>query len=146
MPIPERLAARLADTFTLGLKTLGAHWNVRGPMFAELHRLFGKQYDEIFAATDDIAERLRAHRMFAPASYASFSALSIVRDREAPDLDAMTTIEELLRDHELVSASWRDMVPEAEAANDQATIDLIAKRSAAHDKAAWMLRATLGQT
>jgi starvation-inducible DNA-binding protein len=44
--IADSLAALLADTSVLYLKTLGYHWNVAGPMFHPLHLMFEEQYVE----------------------------------------------------------------------------------------------------
>ena len=54
------LAAILADTYLLLVKTQGYHWNVVGPLFVSLHRLTEEQYQNLFEAVDDLAERIRA--------------------------------------------------------------------------------------
>ena len=48
----------LASNFTLYLKTQYAHWNVTGMFFTQLHELFGNQYQELWEATDSIAENM----------------------------------------------------------------------------------------
>jgi len=58
--IADGLSRLLADTFTLYLKTHNFHWNVTGPMFQTLHTMFMEQYNELWLATDPIAERIRA--------------------------------------------------------------------------------------
>ena len=45
--------------FALYLKTKNFHWHVSGPHFRDYHLLFDEQADQIFAITDDIAERVR---------------------------------------------------------------------------------------
>ena len=54
------LSRVLADTYTLYLKTHNFHWNVKGPMFQTLHVMFMEQYNELWIALDEIAERIRA--------------------------------------------------------------------------------------
>src|SRR6202162_6295424 len=49
----------LADTFALYLKTKNFHWHVSGPHFRDYHLLLDEQGDQIFAMTDDVAERVR---------------------------------------------------------------------------------------
>src|SRR6184192_2678795 len=49
----------LADLFALYLKTKNFHWHVSGPHFRDYHLLLDEQADQIFAATDPIAERAR---------------------------------------------------------------------------------------
>src|SRR5689334_24014478 len=53
------LAALLADVFALYLKTKNFHWHMSGPHFRDYHLLLDEQAAEIFATTDDIAERAR---------------------------------------------------------------------------------------
>ena len=52
------LAALLADMFALYLKTKNFHWHVSGPHFRDYHLLLDEQAAEIFATTDEIAERV----------------------------------------------------------------------------------------
>src|SRR5437588_12706268 len=53
------LTTLLADFFALYVKTKNFHWHVSGPHFRDYHLLLDEQADQIFAATDDIAERVR---------------------------------------------------------------------------------------
>ena len=57
--ITGALNALLADVFALYLKTKNFHWHVSGPHFRDYHLLLDEQADQIFAITDDIAERVR---------------------------------------------------------------------------------------
>src|SRR5579871_911513 len=49
----------LADVFALYLKTKNFHWHMSGPHFRDYHLLLDEQSDQIYAMTDDIAERAR---------------------------------------------------------------------------------------
>jgi starvation-inducible DNA-binding protein len=80
--IAEGLKHLLADTYTLYLKTHNFHWNVTGPQFNTLHLMFEKQYNEIWLALDEIAERIRALGFFVPASYQSFAKLSSIKEAD----------------------------------------------------------------
>src|SRR6266581_7831806 len=57
--ITAELNVLLADVFALYLKTKNFHWHVSGPHFRDYHLLLDEQGDQIFAMTDDIAERVR---------------------------------------------------------------------------------------
>ena len=57
--ITGALTALLADVFALYLKTKNFHWHISGPHFRDYHLLLDEQADQIFAMTDDIAERVR---------------------------------------------------------------------------------------
>src|SRR3954463_14129150 len=78
--IAQVLSRFLADTYTLYLKTHNFHWNVTGPMFQTLHLMFETQYNELWLATDAIAERIRSLGHNAPGTYAEFSKLSSVKE------------------------------------------------------------------
>ena len=141
--IAAGLVKLLADTYSLYHKTHGYHWNVRGPNFAALHTLMEGQYQEIWAATDTIAERIRAVGELAPQGYAAFANLTGIKDGD-PEKPWEEMIAELKADNETVIATARAAFPAAEQAGDQATADLLTQRLLAHEKHAWMLRATLG--
>jgi starvation-inducible DNA-binding protein len=57
--ICEELRKLLADVFTLYLKTKNFHWHMTGRHFRDYHLLLDEQSDQIFAMTDDVAERAR---------------------------------------------------------------------------------------
>ena len=137
------LTKLLADTYALYLKTHGYHWNVRGPNFAELHQLFSEQYTEMWQALDEVAERIRSLGEFAPQGYGAFANLTGIKDGD-PEKPSPGMVEELMRDHEVLVATARGVLEEAEDDDDVVTIDLMTRRLAAHEKHAWMLRATLG--
>jgi starvation-inducible DNA-binding protein len=133
----------LADSYALYLKTHGYHWNVRGPNFQALHVLLEGQYTEEWAALDTLAERIRALGELAPQGYAAFGNLSSIKDGD-PEQDWEAMFKELQTDNETVIATLRATFPAAEEAGDEATADLLTQRLAAHEKHAWMIRATLG--
>ena len=56
----EGLQTVLSDSYALMAQTHLAHWNVEGPNFFQLHTAFQAQYEELFGAIDEIAERVRA--------------------------------------------------------------------------------------
>ena len=140
--IAAGLARVLADTYTLYLKTHNFHWNVTGPMFNTLHLMFEQQYNELWTATDEIAERIRALGHPAPGSYSQFAHLSTVKEETGvPRAEGM--IRQLVEGHETVARTARSIFPVAEAANDEPTADLLTQRLQIHEKTAWMLRSML---
>jgi len=140
--IADGLAKVLADTYTVYLKTHGFHWNVTGPMFQTLHLMFMQQYTEAWTAVDLIAERIRALGHPAPGSYAAFAKLAAVKE-ETGVPNAKTMIKILVKDHERVAKTARAVLPVAEKADDQPTLDLLTQRLQWHEKTAWMLRSLL---
>jgi starvation-inducible DNA-binding protein len=92
---------------------------------------------------DEIAERIRALGYTAPGSLSQFLKLTTIEDEHGvPDADDM--LRQLARDNELVNRSCRDLVKLCDAAEDTVTEDLMNGRMKYHEKAAWMLRASLG--
>ncbi len=57
--ITNELRQLLADVFALYVKTKSFHWHMSGRHFRDYHLLLDEQAQQIFAMTDDIAERAR---------------------------------------------------------------------------------------
>jgi starvation-inducible DNA-binding protein len=140
--IASGLSRLLADSYTLYLKTHNFHWNVKGPMFGTLHLMFETQYNELALAVDLIAERIRALDVQAPGSYREFSKLTAIKESVGSP-SATEMIKQLVAGQETVARTARSVFPDAEAANDQPTADLLTQRMQVHEKTAWMLRSLL---
>lgn len=137
--IAQGLSVLLADTYTLYLKTHNYHWNVTGPMFQTLHTLFETQYNELALAVDDIAERIRALGEFAPGSYKEYAKLTNIKEADGiPAAEEM--IKDLVKGQEAIAKTARSIVPVADEASDEVTLDLLTQRMTVHEKTAWMLR------
>jgi starvation-inducible DNA-binding protein len=135
----EHLTRVLSDTYLLGIKTHGYHWNVTGPLFPQLHAEFGAQYEELFTAADDVAERIRALDFPAPGGTAAFQKNSVVKESSGhPKASAM--VADLLKTHEAVRERIDAAREHANEIGDSATEDLMIGRLRVHDKTIWMLR------
>ena len=138
-PTVNVLSGVLSDTYFLYLKAHNFHWNVEGPRFRSLHKMFEEHYRDLWAALDDIAERIRALGAYAPGTYAKFKARSsIVENEQVPAAEAM--LDELIADNETVIATLRSAVAVAEGQNDPASADLLTQRLQVHEKQVWMMR------
>lgn len=133
-PVAEALADVLNDTYALVIKTHTYHWNVTGPLFFAVHNLTEEQYNDMFAAADVIAERIRALGKMASVNVSDTAKSA----EEAPTADEM--VNDLLSDHEKLAERMHALVETAESENDPATADLATERAAFHEKTAWMLR------
>ncbi|TBN54951.1 DNA starvation/stationary phase protection protein [Hansschlegelia quercus] len=139
--IAEMLSEVTVQTYRTLLRSQVVHWNVVGPLFQPIHTLTEQHYTELFAAIDLIAERIRALGHAVPTGKAAAGldrALSL-GDRTT----AKAMIEELIEDHQSIARLIREGATEAEDRNDFVTHDLMANRLAFHEKAVWMLRATI---
>ena len=140
--IADGLSRLLADTYTLYLKTHNYHWNVTGPMFQTLHLMFETQYNELWAAVDLVAERIRSLGQVAPGTYKAFTKLASITEHEGIP-KATDMVRNLLKDHEQVAKTARRALSLADKADDQPTLDLLTQRLQVHEKTAWMLRSLL---
>jgi starvation-inducible DNA-binding protein len=140
--IAEGLNALLADTFSLYLKTHAFHWNVTGPMFQTLHLMFEVHYNELWTATDPIAERIRALGFPVKATFSSFRSMSSIPEAEGVP-EATDMVRELVKGHEAAARTARSVFPRAEKGGDESTVDLLTQRLQIHEKTAWMLRSLL---
>lgn len=138
----DALRKLLGETYALYAKTHGYHWNVTGPRFNSLHAMFMEQYTELWAALDEIAERIRALGHFAPGSPGEMTDLATIRpDNGIPDADEM--VANLAKGHEAVSRAAKEGLELAEQNGDAVTADLMTQRATIAEKTAWMLRASI---
>ena len=136
------LEKSLADLFTLKTKTLNYHWNVTGMNWNSLHALFETQYQELSAATDDMAERIRALGGVAPGSMREFLSLTRLKEANGEFKDARKMVENLLTDHEAVIQQLREDIETFEdELEDQGTTDFLTGLMIKHEETAWKLRA-----
>ncbi len=140
--IIEGLTGVLADTFVLYYKTHAYHFNVEGEDFREYHLLFEDQYNELWKAVDELAERIRSLDAYAPVSLKSLLASASIKESGQNIRDARQMAKDLADDHEDLSQSITKVINLADDANDLATADLLTKRLGDHEKTAWMLRAS----
>jgi len=140
--IAAGLSRLLADTFSVYLKTHSFHWNVTGPMFNTLHLMFETQYNELWTATDLIAERIRSLGFPAPGTYSEFASLSSIKETAGvPKATEMLRL--LVEGNEAVVRTARSIFPLVDKASDEPTADLLTQRMQLHEKNAWMLRSML---
>lgn len=139
--IIEGLTGALADTFVLYYKTHAYHFNVEGEDFREYHLMFEDQYNQLWQAVDEIAERVRSLDAYAPISLKTLLTHASLKEA-GQNRDAKQMAKDLADDHEEISQSIAELINLADDANDAATADLLTKRLGDHEKTAWMLRSS----
>jgi len=138
----QQMKVVLATTFAFYLKAHNFHWNVEGIHFAELHDLFGKIYEEVYASIDPFAENIRKLGAYTPASYGRFSMLSQIDD-ESQILSPEAMLAELLAESDKMTKLLKLTFDMATAAGEDGLANFLAERMDAHRKHSWMLRSTL---
>jgi len=135
----EQMKVTLASTFAFYLKTHGFHWNVEGANFPQYHEFLGNLYEEVFGAVDPIAEHLRTLESYAPASFARYTELSIVKD-ELNIPSAMSMMVKLKDDNQMLIDQLTKTQKLAESSGKMGIANFLQDRMAAHEKHGWMLR------
>jgi starvation-inducible DNA-binding protein len=138
------LTLLLADEYVLYTKTRNYHWNVTGPHFHDLHKLFESQYDFIDGKIDEIAEFIRSLGEKSPGSLREFLKSTRIKEDAGADVTASQMLHHLLADHEAVIRQLRLDVDKAGNKLHAADVaDFLTGLLEEHQKTAWMLRATV---
>src|SRR5262244_557691 len=93
----------LADAFALYLKTKNFHWHVSGPHFRDYHLLLDEQGEQIFATTDEIAERVRKIGGTTLRSIGQISKLQTIEDNDESFVPAHEMLRELMNDNKHIA-------------------------------------------
>lgn len=132
----------VADSYALMGQTHLCHWNVRGHGFFALHTAFEGQYTELFAAIDEIAERIRALGALAPGGLSNLSAMAGMKELKE-DAEAEAMVRHLAESNRLLVKHAMAAREHAADAGDKESEDLMIGRISVHEKAIWMLESYL---
>src|ERR1700733_2737919 len=133
------LNALLADTFTLYLKTKNFHWHMSGPHFRDYHLLLDEHGDQIFAMTDDIAERVRKIGGTTIRSIGHIARLQRIADNDADYVTAPDMLSELHEDEKALTLSMRAVHTLCDDAGDVATASLLENWIDQSQRRSWFL-------
>ena len=139
--IIKSLEQLLISSYCLLIKTQNYHWNVRGEAFFYLHNAFEAQYQDLFLAVDDIAERIRALGEIANLTTANLLNNNTISDADN-NKDAFVMVKDLANDHHQMVEMLEKAIKQAQNSADEATADLFISRIQSHQKTSWMLLAT----
>ncbi len=137
--ISGALNALLADVFALYMKTKNFHWHVSGPHFRGLHLMFDEQGAELFAMTDEIAERVRKVGGITLHSIGNIARLQRIPDNDTDYVDPLDMVAELRSDNQALIASLRETHELCDEENDVATASLIENWIDEAEKRVWFL-------
>ena len=139
--VTDNLSKILADAVLVYTKTRKFHWNVSGPSFMELHKLFESQYKQLEEAIDEIAERINKLGSATPGTMAEFIKLSSLKEAPGKIPSQKEMIKELLADHERIVVALRKSVEDCdEKYKDAGTADFLTSLMEDHETIAWTLR------
>jgi len=140
--VSAALNTLLADTFALYLKTKNFHWHVSGVHFRDFHLLFDEHAAQIFAMTDDIAERVRKIGGTTLRSIGHIARLQRVEDNDAEFVTPEDMIAELREDNKDLVARLREVHDLCDSARDVATASLIENWIDETERRVWFLYET----
>ena len=129
----------LADSFALYIKTKNFHWHVSGPHFRDYHLMLDEQAAEIFAVTDDIAERVRKTGNTTLRSIGDIARHQSIRDNDRDFVTAADMLSELRDDNLKLVEALREAKDIADTARDNATSALIDDWTDQAERRAWFL-------
>ena len=122
-PVIGHLNQLLASSYSLMANTQFAHWNVEGPDFFALHEAFQMHYENLFAAVDELAERIRALDAYTIGGLSQFSRRAGFDELGSP-ATARDLVSALVVAHGKVVADAAALRDASGAANDQETQDI----------------------
>jgi starvation-inducible DNA-binding protein len=137
--LSAKLNAILADSFALYLKTKNFHWHVSGPHFRDYHLLLDEQGEQIFATTDDIAERVRKIGGTTLRSIGHIARLQRIEDNDAEFVTAQDMLAELRDNNRQLVAAMRETHDLCDEHGDVATTSLLENWIDEGERRIWFL-------
>lgn len=137
--IADHLNRLLADVFALYLKTKNFHWHMSGPHFRDYHLMLDEQASQIFAITDDVAERVRKLGGTTLRSIGAIARLQRVRDNDAEDVSPKAMLRELHADNLQLVEAMLDAHAICDDHADVATASLLENWIDEAQRRAWFL-------
>ena len=137
--ITGALNALLADVFSLYLKTKNFHWHMSGPHFRDYHLLLDDHGDQLFAMTDDIAERVRKIGGTTIRSIGQICRLQRIPDNDANYVTPADMLSELHENEKALALSMRATHALCDDAGDVATASLLENWIDQSQRRSWFL-------
>jgi len=141
--ISEVLRPLLADVFCLYVKTKNFHWHMSGRHFRDYHLLLDEQAEQIFAMTDEIAERARKLGGTTLRSIGDIARHQRLKDNERDRIAARDMLADLLDDNRQLAGLLRSGHQVCERHGDVATTSLIEVWIDQTERRAWFLNETV---
>lgn len=141
--LAEALSVVFSSTFGMYFKAHSYHWNVTGPDFAQYHSFFGDLYEELWAATDVIAESIRTIDEFAP-----MGLMEVCEQANHSQNGIVPDSEEMMKDLYMTNLKLRQALViaynVAENVKNFGVSNMLQARIETHDKHGWMLKSFMG--
>jgi starvation-inducible DNA-binding protein len=143
--ITRELRTLLADVFALYLKTKNFHWHMSGTHFRDYHLLLDEQGTQIFAMTDDVAERARKIGGTTIKSISDVTRHQRLKDNNDEGVAPEAMLTELRADNLDLTRNLRSTHEVCEKHNDVATASLIEVWIDETERRTWFLSEIVGR-
>jgi starvation-inducible DNA-binding protein len=137
--VSEALNVLLADAFALYLKTKNFHWHISGRHFRDYHLLLDEQSDQIFATTDQLAERVRKIGGATLKSIGQVAKLQTIKDNDEDYVPPREMLRELMQDNKHMAAAMRKAHEVCDDADDVASASLLENFIDETERRTWFL-------
>ncbi|MBV9008287.1 MAG: DNA starvation/stationary phase protection protein [Verrucomicrobia bacterium] len=137
--IAAAMNAVLADVFALYVKTKNFHWHMSGPHFRDYHLLLDEHGEQLFAMTDEIAERVRKIGGITLHSIGQISKMQRVADNDADYVEPLDMIAELRDDNKELAGRLREAHDVCDEYRDVATASMIENWIDEAERRTWFL-------
>lgn len=139
--VVELLNRDLSDAYLLLIKTKKYHWDVVGPQFRTLHKLWEEQYQALTENIDSMAERIRALGGYPVGTAAGFLEMASLKEHTGDIPIATEMVARLVEDHEQIIRNLREHIDQcSDDFHDEGTADFLTGLMEQHEEMAWMLR------
>ena len=137
--VSKALNGLLADAFALYLKTKNFHWHISGRHFRDYHLMLDEQSDQIFATTDQLAERVRKVGGTTIRSIGQIAKLQTIKDNDEKYVPPREMLRELMNDNKAMAAAMRKAHDILDDVNDVASASLLENFIDETERRTWFL-------
>ncbi|MEC6814594.1 Dps family protein [Photobacterium toruni] len=137
--ISGALTAILADVFAIYMKTKNFHWHMSGAHFRDYHLMLDEQSAQLFAMTDDIAERARKIGGQTLRSIGEISRMQRILDNDAEFVEPADMLAELCEDNKQLAAELRAAHILCDERNDFSSVSMIDNWIDETERRVWFL-------
>jgi len=142
LPVVEELNLLLAEYHIYYQKLRSFHWNIVGKNFFDLHVKFEELYGDARLKIDEIAERILTLKHHPVSNYSDYLRNATIQEESFLKRDA-EMVRAILNDHKQLFIQMKNVMDQAEKAEDEGTLDIMGGYIASLEKSSWMLNAWL---
>lgn len=142
--LADRLQVLLANYSIFYQNVRGAHWNVKGEKFFELHLKFEELYNNLQLKIDEIAERILTLGYAPSHKYSDYKKVSKIEE-VSQVTDGLKSVTAILDAFKILISLQRELLNLSGDANDEGTNALMSDYIREQEKLVWMYSAFLNK-